>query len=372
MKHLYSIFCLFILIGFNAYGQSDLLGTWYLDHVIKNGVTYPNHFNDHTIFDIEFTNSLGDLPNTLAFNSGHGCNASNGSYNLNSNEVTVNISGTTLADCQTRPYAIYEMLYYDELDYNNGLDSVLTYTITGNTTDETLTLTNPNNGNTIVFKKEIPPSLLVSTWWLYQIDIPGNPIIDIPDNGGLYMSLTNNVSPNPLLPEIDGFGGCNSFYAKYSVSFNGSNNMSIPDFVATLIGCSLDNYEGYYFSILSNIATNFFEFEIINEGATLILTDLLGAKLIFGNVSLSIGEENLRHSKISLIENPVEDLLRLKIDDDLMAKHLKYQIYSIEGKAIEISKLSENSINVEFLNPGIYFIRFSDTQRSSTLKFIKK
>ena len=124
MKHIYTLICLFTLTSFNASSQNDLIGTWYLDHVVKEGVTHPNYFNSYTVFSLEFTNNSGDLPGTLSFSSGHGCNASNGSYSVGTNEITINTSGTTLADCLTAPYAIYEELYYDELNCNDGLDCI--------------------------------------------------------------------------------------------------------------------------------------------------------------------------------------------------------------------------------------------------------
>lgn len=286
MKHIYTLICLFTLISFNASSQNDLIGTWYLDHVVKEGVTHPNYFNSYTVFSLEFTNNSGDLPGTLSFSSGHGCNASNGSYSVGTNEITINTSGTTLADCLTAPYAIYEELYYDELNCNDGLDCIQAYSITGMGEEQVLTLTN-TDGNSLVFGKQAPTTLLVSTWWLHHIDIPGNPVINIPESDFPSLNLTDEIFISlPLLPELDGVGECEFFNAKYNVSFNGANNLNISEFVETLSACATQAYEGIYFEILGNDTTNFFEFEIIDDGSTLILTDLLGAKINFLEIHL--------------------------------------------------------------------------------------
>ena len=376
MKHFYTLICLFTLISFNAFSQSDLIGTWYLDHIIKAGVTHPNYFNSHTVFSLEFTNSSGDLPGTLSFSSGHGCNASNGSYSVDTDEITVDISATFAEDCYTAPYAIYEELYYAELNCNDGLGCVQTYSITGTGEDQVLTLTN-TDGNSLVFGKQAPTTLLTSTWWLHHIDIPGNPVIDIPIlENGPSITFSNQIDLNGFYfyPSGEGFGGCNDFYIKYNTSFNGGNNIAIIDYGATLIDCG--NYaieNSYLYNILFSETTNFFEFEIIDEGSTLILTDLLGARLIFGDTTLSLNEYDENQYDISLLQNPVEDKLLLNLDNQLLSESIEYTIYSIEGKQVKSSILNSDSINVEDIVSGIYFINFlSEDSSAKTLKFIKK
>lgn len=373
MKYFYSFFCLSVLLSLSANSQSNLLGTWYLDHIIKDEVVYNNYYNDNTIFDIEFTDtvSFGDY---LEFNTGHGCNASNGIYIPTSNEITIEIVGTTLADCLTTPHAQYETLFLDELTYDEGATSIIhNYTITGADEEEVLTLINEASGNSLVYKKQQPNTLLVSTWWLHQIDIPGNSIIDIPQTDAPNIIFTNTISTFPILPEVNGFGECEIFNANYSINFNGGNNIQLADFVQSLGGCPNMSYESTYFQILADESSNFFEFEIINNGSTLILTDLLGARLIYGDSTLSIEENNMDNLNISIRQNPVKNLLRLDFNDSILNKDITYQIYSIEGKLIKSSDLKHDSINVEYLNSGIYFIHFlSPDKRKSIIKFSKK
>ncbi|APY07024.1 hypothetical protein BWZ20_01335 [Winogradskyella sp. J14-2] len=370
MKHIYALISFFTFISFSSHGQTDLIGTWYLDYIVKEGVTYPNYYNSYTVFNLEFTNGSGDLPGTLSFSSGHGCNASNGSYSVDTNQITINISATFTDDCYTAPYAIYEELYYNELNCN--IDCIHTYSITGMGEEQILTLTN-TDGNSLVFGKQAPTTLLASTWWLHHIDIPGNPIIDIPEGDFPNLNFTNNIDMFLNLPEANGGGECEALFANYFVSFNGANNISISNFVQSLSGCATGTYESTYFQILGTETTNFFEFEIIDNGSALILTDLLGARLIFGDTTLSLDEYNVNQYAISLLQNPVEDKLLLNIDNQLLSENLQYTIYAIDGKQVKSSILNSNSINVEDVVSGVYFINFVIGDSSTkSLKFIKK
>ncbi|MCT4629988.1 T9SS type A sorting domain-containing protein [Winogradskyella sp.] len=373
MKHFYTLFCVFTLVSFNTYSQSDLIGTWYLDHIVKDDVTYPNYFNDNTVFDLELTDNPYGPTGNYEFTSGHGCNSSTGVYSFNSNEIIIDIAGTTLADCVTKPFAIYESLYYVEFNQLNG-DTAFSYAITGTGNEQVLTLTNPNNSNTIIYKKQQPTTLLISTWWLHHIDIPGNPIIDIPEGDSPLINFTNEIFvPLPLLPELDGIGECEVFNAKYSVSFNGANNLSVSEFVATLSACATQAYEGIYFNILSDETSNFFEFEITEDGSTLILTYLLGAKLIYGDTSLSLEEQTKETVTVSILQNPVKDYLKLNINNKLLNNNLEYRIYAIDGKLIKTSDFNTDAINVSQMQSGIYYISFTDNNTIiANLKFIKK
>jgi len=373
MKHFYIIFYLAIILSLNSYSQSELVGTWYLDHIIKDEVIHHNYFNDNTVFSLQFTNMVS-FENYLEFNMGHGCNVSNGVYLADSNEITIEIVGSTLADCLATPHTQYETLFLEELTYDEGSTSIIhNYTITGSDEEEILTLINEASGNSLVYKKQQPNTLLVSTWWLHQIDRSGDPIINIPQSDAPFITFTNTVSILPTLPEVAGFGECESFFANYNVTFNGANNIKLSNFVQTLGGCPNMTYEGVYFQILGNEASNFFEFEIINNGSTLILTDSLGSKLIYGDTSLSVEKQRMDKLTIAIKQNPVENQLKLKVNNLTFTNKIEYQIYSIEGRLITSSKLNQDSINVENLNAGLYFIHFlSNNHIASTLKFLKK
>ena len=63
----------------------------------------------------------------------------------------------------------------------------------------------------------------------------------------------------------------------------------------------------------------------------------------------------------------------LNIDNQLLSENFKYTIYGIDGKQVKSSILNNDSINVEDMVSGIYFINFlSKDSSAKTLKFIKK
>jgi len=370
MKKIYTI--ILFICSLTGFSQNDLIGEWYLDHIIKDGVIHNNYFNDNQIFNIEFTNTES-FDDYLEFTSGHGCNASNGIYSLNSNEITIDIVGTTLVDCLTAPHAQYETLFLNELTYDDGDATIIhTFTITGVGIDEVLTLVNTASGNTLVYKKEAPTTLLVSTWWLHHIDIPGNPQINIPTADYPNITFTGNISVIPTIPEANGTGECESFFTNYNVTFNGANNISFSSFTQTLAGCATNSYEGIYFQILGDNTSNFFEFEIVENGSTLILTDLLGAKLIFGDSTLSLEEQSIGDLNIAIKQNLVYDQIELEIDDIVLTKDIRHEIYSIDGKIMMSSILSQNTINVSEMQSGIYILSFiKNNVKISNIKFVK-
>ena len=156
----------------------------------------------------------------------------------------------------------------------------------------------------------------------------------------------------------------------YEITLNNGNSILLLDFSPTLAFCESD-YESEYFNIIGFPPNNFCEFEIINDGSTLILTDLLGARLVFGDEPLSVSENEISTSLVSLKNNPVSSVINLSINQQV--NKLNYQIYSIEGKLVKDAVLNSDAINVDHLNSGLYFIRFTNEEHHvQTIKFIKQ
>jgi hypothetical protein len=75
--------------------------------------------------------------------------------------------------------------------------------------------------------------------------------------------------------------------------------------------------------------------------------------------------------KISLKNNPVTSHINVLISQS--ERELKYQIYSIEGQLINNAILRSDRINVEELNSGLYFIRFTNSKnQQQIIKFVKQ
>ena len=95
------------------------------------------------------------------------------------------------------------------------------------------------------------------------------------------------------------------------------------------------------------------------------------------NWKLSIcSEANLSNAgfdlqnEISIYPNPVTNILNFlntgntKID--------KFSVYDISGKEIELKSVLENQLDVSNLQSGVYFIKFTINQKTTTRKFIKQ
>lgn len=360
-------FYLFIFILFisNSYSQSDLVDTWYLDHIIKAGVIHNNYYNDDIDISITYTNT--------EFSIFAECEPTSGTHSSSSDTISINnIVQLAGPACGAEAYGVYKDLFLNVFSNNNSPTSNFSYTITGINNDQVLTMTNIDSGDSLVFTKVAPSILLVTTWYLHHIDIPGNPIINIPNTDTPTLTLTNSFYV-PLGMESYGIGDCNSFSGYYMVSFNGADHIQFNYLAYTLVDCNSSSYESEYFSILETDSTNFFEFEISNDGLTLILTDLLGARLIYGDAPLSLEEFSL-DNQVSLNENPVANTIDVKFSEEFAQSNaLTYSITSITGKLIKEGILNSNEIPVDYLRSGIYFLKLnSGSNESQVLKFIKQ
>jgi len=74
------------------------------------------------------------------------------------------------------------------------------------------------------------------------------------------------------------------------------------------------------------------------------------------------------NTSITLSPNPAKDVLKI----NGTAAQSSAEIYTIEGKQIQIINNTNNEINISQLNKGIYFIKINTGNVSKSLKFIKE
>jgi len=370
MKHIYLIALLFTTSI--SFAQNDLLGVWFLNQIEVNDVIHPNNYNNEGLFELEFFESSTN-PSFFNFYGGGACEAFGGYSTPNQSEIIINELNVTLGGgCSSNtPGAQLEGLYfYYVIETGQSQPYSLSYSITGENENQILTITNPINGNIAVYGRAPNTEVLSRTWYLSRIETPGNPTIEIPVTENPSLTLTNTTNPLTFNTTAFGNGECNSFESDYQVSLNNGNNIQLLNFTPTLAFCESD-YESEYFDIIGDFSNNFSEFEIINNGTTLYVTNLLGARLVFGDEPLSISENDISTSLVSLKNNPVTSEINVSINQSV--SRLNYKIYSIEGKLIMEAILNSESINVDYLNSGLYFIRFSNEEnRAQTIKFIKQ
>ena len=147
---------------------------------------------------------------------------------------------------------------------------------------------------------------------------------------------------------------------------------------------------------LNNDGTKDFDFNIgsgflnsINfgeSGITNILQQTDGKILVGGNfttykgINASCfirlkGTANLKtndfiKSKVSIYPNPVKDILNLSLSENTNIE--SYEIYDLLGKKVISEKTTENKINVNQLNKGIYLLKAFTNEAIFTNKFIKE
>jgi len=367
MKHTYLIALLFITSI--SFAQNDLLGVWFLNQIEVNNVIHPNYYNTTSQFELEFIESSGNPGDFNVFGSGP-CDTFGGTLTPNQNTLSfTELNFTLLGPCSNAPEMLFESIYFSIFE-NQNVPFDFQYVINGENDEQTLTLTNPITGDLAVYGRTPNTEVLTRTWYLARIEIPGNPTIEIPSTESPSLTLTNDMNVTSLKLMAFGDGDCNAFMSDYQVSFTNGNSIQLVDFSPTLAFCTSD-YEDEYFSIIGFPPNNFFEFEISTNGTTLNITDLLGARLIFGDEPLSVLENDINAFRIALKNNPVGSEMNLSISQP--ENTLDYQIYSIEGKFIKESVLKSEVINIEDLNSGIYFIRFTNKDNlKHTIKFIKE
>lgn len=329
---------------------------------------YPNYYSTNNLFQLEIFESTSN-PSFLEFIGSGSCDNFGGMLSANENSLNFTVINTTLlGPCPPNPAVTFEQLYHP-IFINEVLPFTFSYVINGINNDQTLTLTNPNTGSKIEYGRTPNPETLTRTWYLSRIEIPGNPTIEIQSTESPSLTLTNDLNSITFKNITFGDGDCNSFFSDYEVTLTNGNSIQLLDFTPTLAFCESE-YESQYFSIIGNFSTNFSEFEIVNNGTTLNVIDLLGVRLVFGDEPLSVSENQLNTLQISLKNNPVDSHLYLRINQSV--SELLYQIYSINGKLIDQAFLGYDTIDVEGLNSGLYFIRFSnEAYQTHTIRFIK-
>lgn len=89
------------------------------------------------------------------------------------------------------------------------------------------------------------------------------------------------------------------------------------------------------------------------------------------NQSLSINENSFVDINILFYPNPINNYLNVKIENKLIDS--KYSIFEINGKTIKKGNLKNNlnTINLEQLNKGVYFLKIEKEDLIRTIKIIK-
>jgi hypothetical protein len=214
------------------------------------------------------------------------------------------------------------------------------------------------------------PQLFENTWYLQKV------IIDGQDN---FPPINNEVPYIPLLITINNLETniCDSMSGSF-VEIN-NDSFTVSDFNFLLIECSLQeniDFETLYFidffnALLQDKIYNYTIESNTGNSKILTLTNDSGNQAIYGNEILS--NQGFDISSFKVYPNPVKD--KLFIFSKPSINDFDIFIYSIDGKLIlslNDLELNNNSIDVQKLNSGIYFMRIEDNLgRNAIKKFIK-
>jgi chitodextrinase len=221
--------------------------------------------------------------------------------------------------------------------------------------------------------------------------IEGSYCIRLRDNSGIKSSMTTD----PL--ELDNFNNVKidfSFFPRsmesgedFFLEFNNGNGwVIVSQFIS---GEHFQNSNIYHAEVfLSNAEYNFSnesQFRIRCDASSNADQIYIDEVNIIGNPNITetiLGEqysitytrsmfvpelENHKNLSFSISPNPVEDLLYIDLDADI----IKVEIYSMDGRLILTQDQSQN-IDVSSLNNGIFIIKVLSTSGKHQKKFIKR
>ena len=78
-------------------------------------------------------------------------------------------------------------------------------------------------------------------------------------------------------------------------------------------------------------------------------------------------------SYLSILSNPVKDILNIRFADNYFFEGEKFELYNITGNKLQTYsvKTSEEQINVSHLSAGTYFIKIKNRPQLKPVSFIK-
>nr|WP_321231020.1 T9SS type A sorting domain-containing protein [uncultured Psychroserpens sp.] len=360
---------------FIVYGRENttatIFKTWHsYSTETVDGIIYPSPLETTTLTILATENQTSELGGLTIYGNG-GCNyfdANHNIYTSNENEFNIYLFNQTFVDCSEDNF--YEPTYFSVL--GNEANGPFSYELQDD--GNTLVLTN-TIGEVLTFGEQAPPANIIGQWYLHNLVVDTN---QINNPSGSTPDIFFSTNLGDLLGfRLYGSGVCNGFQSDYYLNPQQSFNAEFIS--ATLAMCDTTEeelFENYYFTqVLStgNNGSTELHHEITGTGddATLVVTNLLnGNQAYYGRQTLSIDDNEFNSSEISLNRNPVSNRLDVSTNQNLIGSN--YEIFSITGQRITNGVLDSNSINVNQLHSGLYFLKVStDENVFETVKFIK-
>jgi hypothetical protein len=82
----------------------------------------------------------------------------------------------------------------------------------------------------------------------------------------------------------------------------------------------------------------------------------------------NVVESDKNNNKLTIFPNPISNQISIQ---NLDSRHPIYTLYNLKGSVVQSGKIENNILNVEFLSPGLYFLRVETIGSVTTFRFIK-
>ncbi|WP_299336883.1 T9SS type A sorting domain-containing protein [uncultured Psychroserpens sp.] len=259
--------------------ETNLIDTWYLQHINTDGAQHDNYFGD--LF-IQFMDNLSPYC-TYEYNGNSGCGFFFGDYTaFDNNTISFILLGESASCDGNNVVDYYWSKTRDILSPDgSGTSKSITYAISGEGLDQELTLINAN-GDFIVYGKEAPTTTIFDkTWYSHSVEtIDG--IVNVSTDILPTLNLGTGSTILFELFDVNAFGGCNELFGAHNVYWTNENEFRIFVDYQTLEVCDDNTYEPLYFSVLGNNDNGPFSYDLSPDGSTLTLTNTIGEVLVFG------------------------------------------------------------------------------------------
>ncbi|WP_299126650.1 FG-GAP-like repeat-containing protein [uncultured Winogradskyella sp.] len=211
----------------------------------------------------------------------------------------------------------------------------------------------------INYSNNVPPSGAIG-------DVNNDGFLDVFRNGQLYVSNTNTnnwlkINTVGTVSNINGIGARVEIITPSGTQIRDVRSGEGFEFMSSLnthfglgTDSSITEIRVYWPSGIVDVIQN----PNINNTLT----------IVEGSSPLSLDDESL--SRLSIYPNPVENILTIEASANLT--DMIASVFDINGKRIVSHKLKSNTLDVSFLEAGIYFLRLETNGRTMKHKFIKK
>lgn len=364
MKKYLLFFLISVLPVFVSAQDEELTAeVWYLKNVEIGNETYHNPNAQES--NIYFWFGMDKIFSYACITGGL---VSNFEINVNEQEILLSNLSTYPGMCEDPESIDFRNAYFDVVTQSN----TFSYAVTPLENDtKGLTWTSPD-GNRLNFTNQsyylaAPPELTQNLWHLHYVK--KNNEIHYPPN---------NEEVNDVVLEINGYSFITSVCAPLGGTFGfvpETNEFNILEMYEGMVDCNpfLGNgtFKGLYFSFFWANHYEVLEYEFIqnNDSKTLIITDIEGNQLVYGDTQL--GTTDQENKKPKLYPNPVSGELTIE-SANLKVDHIR--ILDMNGKNILEQSIQTSKFQVDFSRfpKGVYIIHLESNGKTvRTEKIIK-